>query len=270
MKAQTINKGPRTQSFRKAFAALVLLFCGLGSWSAQKAAYPLSFDSSLLPSERKIILDDLQLCAKLKRDHFQSSPELARSKTFQALQKDPQGWLFERVKVLVGRLSTTGLPRASKNSIMRNLGAVLSARQSANPLKIYLAPLGHEVVVDSPRVAIVQYLKEPSEIRIDENQPATALVNRIFRLGLLFHDARHSDGSGAETGLPHRECPAQHALAGQKLCDRYVDASSGVHYFLGQALVESFQEQLGASEKKILLDWLSLQKSNIVGSEIYE
>jgi hypothetical protein len=53
-------------------------------------------------------------------------------------------------------------------------------------------------------------------------------VNRLVRLGALFHEARHSDGHGASLTFVHATCPPGHDYAGLVVCDRSLNGAYAV------------------------------------------
>lgn len=52
--------------------------------------------------------------------------------------------------------------------------------------------------------------------------------NIINRLGTLFHEARHSDGSGKHIGFMHVKCPEGHDFAGIPACDGALNGAYSV------------------------------------------
>lgn len=71
--------------------------------------------------------------------------------------------------------------------------------------------------VHSPRVGLVMI--GPTVHAALMGGEAFDEANRIFRLGVLFHEARHSDGSGRSAAFLHAICPAGHMLEGRAACD---------------------------------------------------
>ncbi len=246
----------------------VLLIIGALSANAQKkssaeSAYPVRFDSSLMPMERRLVVEDLELASDLRRDSFESSS----SSTFNEIQNEPKKWLLERIRIVVGRLARVGTADTSKNAVLRNVGALLSSQGTKNVF--FTSSLGR-IQIKDPSVGIIQFLKDPSSIGLDSDQGPSALVNRLFRLGLLFHDARHSDGIGGDMGLPHHPCPKGHRFAGQLLCDKFLDASIGVERFVVNAILKQYDTELTEQQKRKFSLWIRSGSRNIIGTTYYE
>lgn len=254
-------EGLKNQSLLKKLLLLLL-----STLSAQQALAEIEFDSSLLPNERRIIRSDLQVVSQLKSDSIVLGDFQNRSKALQAMKQKPNEWMLQRIKVLVGPLNRSGFLNSSNRALMRNLGAVLTGTESqlAN-----ISVNGRKIEVRGPDVGVVQFLKDPSQIVINSTKPADALVNSIYRIGLLFHDARHSDGSAQSRGIPHMACPPKHLYQGQILCDGYVDGSFATEILIGEALLAQFREKLDEADQKLLASWIKTRKRHIVGSEIY-
>lgn len=102
---------------------------------------------------------------------------------------------------------------------MSNLGTGLYLGGKAHQTLLGIRLDRKTLLATSPRVGIIQVgegLFHPSQ---QLNQAPAATANTIARLSTLFHEARHSDGTGASTGFVHTLCPEGHALAGRPACD---------------------------------------------------
>ncbi len=159
-------------------------------------------------------------------------------------------WLYNRVRYIVGtdfnidralirrpklgfRYPETPIPEAlrgiqmtSMQILMANIGSLvyLIGKKSDKLYGLYLD--GRFVSVRSNRAGILQVgpglFSETFQInKTDPNAPA----NSVARGGILFHEARHSDGNGEGTGFLHEECPANHMFAGARACERIGNGS---------------------------------------------
>lgn len=66
------------------------------------------------------------------------------------------------------------------------------------------------------------------KFRINAKDP-NAVANSVNRLATMFHEARHSDGTGLSTGFTHAICPDYHAYGGYAACEK----SSNGPYSIG-------------------------------------
>jgi hypothetical protein len=105
-------------------------------------------------------------------------------------------------------------------------GLYLNGKQS----KILSTALvnGRNRPVLSPRIGLVQVSDDYFSPETMPNPEADAAINHLFRISILFHEARHSDGNGVSTGFPHDLCPKNHAYEGQRGCDKFDNASYGM------------------------------------------
>jgi hypothetical protein len=258
-------KGKRMRSRFCAPAFALISLVSLAGQAQPVTAPLVEFDSSLLPSERKIVRADLELIKKISSDEIILGDFQNRSESLQDLKKNPRQWLLERAKILVGPLNRPGFSNPSVNSVMRNLGALIAAEPGASSLTIN----SRKIVEIAPEMGILQFTKNPREIRLNQEKEAGALVNRIYRLGLIFHDARHSDGKAEERGIPHVACPKDHPYQNLLLCDKYVDGSFAVEILAAEALLRSYREKLDVTDQKLVESWIASRKRHIVGNEIY-
>lgn len=109
-----------------------------------------------------------------------------------------------------------------ENIVMSNMGGLmyLLGKQSNAQIAFDMVGVG-PVPVLSPRVGIFRIgagLFQP----MAEDLPADSIngfVDSIFRLGTLFHEARHGDGHGKTMLFVHAVCPAGHDYDGVHACD---------------------------------------------------
>ena len=113
----------------------------------------------------------------------------------------------------------------NRNSIMANLGTSFyllgkNKNQSLSySIKKHFPARGMYLPIMSPRVGLLEaypaFFSNKSSLSGKGNQPS----DRIMRLSYIFHEGRHSDGSGETLGFYHRECPIGHDYAGLFACD---------------------------------------------------
>ncbi len=131
-----------------------------------------------------------------------------------------------------------------KLKIMNNVGAKLyfygkknHSLISINPKLVSIANNGRRdrvfsktFFITSPRNGLIQLEKDffTYSYNIFKNEGPGA---QIFRLSVLFHEARHSDGNGKHLAFFHYYCPKDHLYAGQGACDNNTNGpySVGAH-----------------------------------------
>ncbi len=143
-------------------------------------------------------------------------------------------------------------------TIMTNLGgAVYFAGKKLNTLLGVKIPGVGKVILTSPRVGLLQVgeglfgmPRNMAGTRIDS--PAAT----IFRLGILFHEARHSDGNGKTLGFFHAICPVGHEYEGYGACDRSLNGPYTVGALTTQALAQSCKTCSVAEREALKLVYL--------------
>lgn len=123
-------------------------------------------------------------------------------------------------------------------------------------IKIPYGTLGSskKIVVNSPRVGIVQIgasfittLINPSKKKIK------AWSNSIFRLGTLFHEARHSDGNGHSLAFVHAVCPRGHAYEGARACDENLNGPYTIGAHMIAEMAKECDVNCSVMDKETLL-----------------
>ena len=136
-----------------------------------------------------------------------------------------------------------------------NIGSESYAQAKQNGVAYdFESPEGKTIPVLSPRVGLIsvsglfapQFYPNPMLLKTE--------ANSIYRLGVLFHEARHSDGSGRHLGFPHNLCPEGHDYAGQSACD---DTLNGAYTVGAHVMNELMMNCKDCSEE----DLSSLQSS---------
>jgi hypothetical protein len=120
----------------------------------------------------------------------------------------------------------------------------LEGKYDRVPVGINIPAVGN-IAVNSPRVGLIKlgegysrtlaqsYYTNPEVFGSDPINNLDSEGNKIDRLSTLFHEARHSDGSGKHLGFVHANCPAGHDLAGLPACD---DSNNGPYAVGAMAL----------------------------------
>lgn len=139
--------------------------------------------------------------------------------------------------------------------VMQNLssGMYLEAKSKASLIGARIAGVGI-VPVSSPRTGIIQIGQGMFLPSMQRSIPGAAIESApysIFRLMVLFHEARHSDGNGRSAGFLHTYCPLGHDYEGEASCDL---ARNGA-YALGGKLMANLVRSCsgcGTAEKEAL------------------
>ncbi len=164
-------------------------------------------------------------------------------------------WLLNRVKYIVGEtyeltdenivtkrfhsFPKTPLPPGFESAagseevttVMSNIGAAVYIIGKKENMLFGLKLDNSNVYAKSPRAGILQVGRGLFLEKFAINKELLSNANSISRLGTLFHEARHSDGSGTHTGFVHATCPEGHGYAGYAACEK---ANNGP-YSLGAA-----------------------------------
>lgn len=106
--------------------------------------------------------------------------------------------------------------------VMSNMGGLMYLLGKQNQSKIAFDMVGvGSIPVQSPRVGIFR-IGRGLFMPLSEDLPAESIndfVHSIFRLGTLFHEARHGDGHGKSMLFVHTMCPPGHDYDGVTACD---------------------------------------------------
>lgn len=149
-------------------------------------------------------------------------------------------------------------PKASQ-IIMSNIGTALYFRGKQKRLlygiRISRGPLksADKVIITSPLVGIIQMgegLFNPKFIINKDHQDA--LANSISRLGILFHEARHSDGKAMSLGFMHTRCPPEHDYAGKIACDENLNGPYAVAALMMTQMSKACEESCSLKDKETL------------------
>lgn len=185
-------------------------------------------------------------------------------------------WLTERVKYVVEEDFDGKYEEASANSMitMTNIGAYYTLRAMNENIDFSFAfnSQNHSetIIPYSPRVGIIQIGKNlfSPRFQIDKlnlNSP----INKIQRLSVLFHEARHSDGKGEYLGFRHVECPTGHDYEGKMACDEAMNASYNISATLILELLKQCETGCSPSKKQMLKLMALDSKYRVIKEDVY-
>jgi hypothetical protein len=183
-----------------------------------------------------------------------------------------RAWLNERISRVVGesfqadlgvvrsgqRYSSLGFAagldaNSNVKTVMSNLGGAIYL-QGKSEQTLYSVELGGQsVTVDTPRVGIIKIGEGLFTVNRVKSSDLSAPVNSYLRLATLFHEARHSDGSGSDVAMPHVKCPSGD-YAGSYACDTRTNGPYEVGKLMLQRFAsacKSFQECSEAEQRSM-------------------
>ena len=145
-------------------------------------------------------------------------------------------------------------------TVMSNIGAGIymggKQQKQVYSLKISRGLLKKSIkaVVESPRVGIIQIGEGLFMPQVNPNKAnKEAVANSIYRLGVFFHEARHSDGNGVSLGFTHSKCPAGHNLEGAYACDENLNGPYTVGAIFTAEMLKACGDQCSEQEKSALM-----------------
>lgn len=145
-----------------------------------------------------------------------------------------------------------------EESVMSNLGASLYLKGKFEQ-KIYYAKLNPksfsnklDIAIESPRIGLLKVGKGFFNKTVSINHKRLHLpANRISRLMVLAHEARHSDGNAESLSFAHSRCPIFHYLSGKSACDENLNGPYTIGAQLGLEMLKS-EQSLNNIEKAVL------------------
>ena len=262
---------------------LVVLFTFLsGSLFAAESFGGIRFHSSVLPEHKEFLKADLKFLyrlpvQKVSQDLFQIT-ELSFI-TGPSLHY----WLVERVKHIVGEgfqatnqtvktspyanFPATPLPllrikpvaragaapyvQALSVTIMSNMSATYYNFSKETKILRTFHLDGMAVPFTSTRAGVIKVGEGLfHKIRLINANPV-AQVNMITRLMTLFHEARHSDGTGEHAGFYHDYCPPNHSYALNLACDKSGNGPYSVGAIVMKQLLKTCTTCTAAEKSKL-------------------
>ena len=114
--------------------------------------------------------------------------------------------------------------------VMSNVGAgvYIDGKRKKSLMSVNVSGVG-DVKVNSPRAGIFKMgegmfkplLEDPDSYGDSTSVNSfNSFANSVWRLGIFFHEARHSDGNAKSLTFPHAVCPPGTIYAGFNACDR--------------------------------------------------
>ncbi len=206
------------------FTLLLWVLVGCGGNSVG-----IRFDATVPGDQRALMEQDLQRLASIRMAPG-TAADYAQIGVADFSPSSLTSWLSERTRFIVGeefdwkqnvkivKLSTNRVPtviaslfspsQLGATTVMWNLGSYLYLDGKDNGTA-YTLDLSNEVVqVLSPRVGVIQIGEGLFTANAIDGVPKDAYANSLQRLGTYFHESRHSDFNGSDTGGPHAKCPS--------------------------------------------------------------
>lgn len=202
----------------------------------------IQFDCQVNSAQYKILSNDLAFLKNLNLKG-QVSEQLRNLLRLPNMEGSTLlAWLEERLKII---LSDNFLIKKEKEEEDEK---ILAFNFGAHVFRIAKAQKDHRpaarvpgiglVNIDSPRAGLVQFLPSfftPNDFR------RLQFNDKIKRLGVLFHEARHSDGNGENLGFPHIHCPKKEATKKSILqCDTSTNGPNAVQALFLRSVAENF------------------------------
>ncbi|MFX3675471.1 MAG: hypothetical protein ACN6I6_00385 [bacterium] len=175
---------------------------------------------------------------------------------------------FSRYPVNQPAIVEKAMPRPATGNgskgvtVMSNIGTGLYyAGKTANQLftlKVktgFLSSKSYQIV--SPRTGVIQigeglFMKK----YLINSQDEESKANGLGRMSTFFHEARHSDGSGAGIGFFHAVCPTDHDFAGVHACDRNLNGPYTVGAQITKEFIKNCDDCSVSEKEKLRLRYL--------------
>lgn len=110
-----------------------------------------------------------------------------------------------------------------------------------------------KIAINSPRAGVIQIGAGLFERDFTiNNQDQNSIANSIWRLSVLFHEARHSDGHGESLAFIHAICPKGHDYAGLPACDESLNGAYAVGANMMIEMMKSCKEGCTLRDKEIM------------------
>lgn len=152
--------------------------------------------------------------------------------------------------------------------LMANIGGAIytSGKAHSQLIGLRLDGIG-DVIVRSPRSGILMIGDGLFPVAGSKSVLATdTAALAIFRLGTLFHEARHSDGNGVSAGFLHAVCPDGSDYSGLTACDRNSNGPYTVGAMFTRDLTSACTDCTVAGKEWLKLAYLD-SFSRMIGSE---
>ena len=244
------------------FKAWGLIFGMILSLCISAGAVDMQFSSGVASEQSEVLTQDLSFLYSL--DIKDESGELRRVlRLEESSSRELEKWLDDRIQFIIDaehpltekeieivkvnqHYSSRGSIVSTKSShnlstLMTNIGALLyrSGKETLSLLALHLDGIGL-IEIKSPRVGIVQLGKNFfKKWATSKNSEHPNLINSVYRMTVLYHEARHSDGRNQSLGFVHSKCPDGHLYAGYSACDLSANGPYRIGALLADAVIEA-------------------------------
>lgn len=210
--------------------SLLIVSCGksdsFGNYGWGNGPLGISLDESVPPQQAQILSEDLEFLSEMQVPaplfpHYLTIVGVTDFSATTLVQ-----WLQQRVKVVVGenfnydrlkvraesrnynpRILSRDKDEVSRiQTVMFNLGSWLYLNGKESSIVYSLPVVGTSVLVTTPRVGIIQIGEGLFDANSVKSSDVRAEVNRLLRIAVFFHEARHGDSNGANAAFPHAKC----------------------------------------------------------------
>jgi len=150
--------------------------------------------------------------------------------------------------------------------LMMNIGGAVyvAGKKIQTLLGMKLNGLG-TVSMTSPRVGVLEIGNGIFDDLVQDD-PAT---QNIYVLGVLFHEARHSDGNKTSAGFLHAVCPQGHDYEGIAACDMAKNGAYHVGAMMMKALTASCTDCTIAGKQQLALVYLD-NENRLIGNQTWD
>lgn len=244
-------------------------------------------DSSVPSDQRQYLTNDFQNVEILNISHPPSGNDACYLGLTDFTGSSLSLWLRQRVKVIVGEdfdyvsnangtslssfqpvLASENLSASNIVTLMFNLGSHLYRTGKKNNTVYSLAVGSQSITVKSPRSGIIQIGEGLFSSTRISGKSYNSVGSSLLRIGVLFHEARHSDGNGTNAGFPHAQCTSG-TYAGRSSCENNLNGP----YNIEAILLTSFYNSCGAScdstEKQALQLAIADSKSRLLSNPVF-
>jgi hypothetical protein len=110
----------------------------------------------------------------------------------------------------------------------------------------------NSVLISSPRVGIVHLRNTFFSPTLPSGETLDLIAQKLFRLSILFHEARHSDGNGKSMGFFHNICPTHHRYSGHDACDASGNGPYTISGLVLKQLLQNYKYQISKTSHDLL------------------
>lgn len=161
-------------------------------------------------------------------------------------------------------------------TVMTNLGAAIYL-DGKKERKLYRMNIttglfrSESITIDSPRVGIIQIGEGLFDRRFNiNNSNLSSVSNSLHRLGVFFHEARHSDGHGESLAFVHTLCPKGHDYEGLAACDSIPNGAYGISAGVVKELLKTCTDELCTEREREILRLTILDSENRILNKSYK